>query len=75
VCDVNLTDFTEPSDDDPSFRVLKMTTFFALETLVRAREEKLYVSFMKTLKGLFAQHVPVRIALQRDEHSLARVWL
>jgi hypothetical protein len=37
-----------------------MATFFALDTLVRAREEKLYVSFMKILKNLYTQHVPVR---------------
>ncbi len=42
-----------------------MATFFALDTLVRAREEKLYVSFMKILKNLYTQHVPVRASSTR----------
>jgi hypothetical protein len=47
-----------------------MATFFALDTLVRAREEKLYVSFMKILKNLYTQHVPVRASSTRGCTSM-----
>jgi len=40
-----------------------MATYFALDTLPRAREkdQKLFVSFMHILKSMYSQHVPVRI--------------